>query len=83
MVIVIWILGSVMCAHIGTYKRIGYLESLVTCLFLSPLIGAFVAMSSPDKVDIKRQEEMLKMLKLIAEQNAILIDNKNKEDAKT
>lgn len=66
--IVFWILGAVLTGHLGTDKRIGYWNTFLTSLFLSPLIGALAAVSSKDKEDIKREKETLNTLTQILEQ---------------
>lgn len=46
MIFVSWIILSVVFACIGSSRNIGFVLSLIACLFLSPLIGLIIILCS-------------------------------------
>ena len=65
--LVIWVMLSVIVAPLGVNRRIGYIETLFISLLFSPFIGAFAALLSRHKEDIRREQEILDTLKQIAQ----------------
>jgi len=51
MIIIIWVIISALVALLGESREIGYGWSLVSCLFLSPIIGLIIILLSKKKVD--------------------------------
>ncbi len=65
--LVIWLVASIITGHLGNEKRIGYWETVIISLCLSPLIGAIAACASKDTIDIEREKQILKTLQDIRE----------------
>ena len=58
-----WLSAAFLLASIGIKKRVGYLNTLILSLFLSPLVALIIVLSSKNLADIKREEEILEQLK--------------------
>ena len=55
--IVGWIVLSFLIACFGAFRNIGFTKTLLSAIFLTPLIGIVVAMMSKSKKDIAKQKE--------------------------
>ncbi len=73
-----WILLSIVIGAIGSNRKIGFMESLLWSLFLSPLIGLIVTVSSKtiesderEKETMRNSEVQTKVLKDLARTNYI------------
>ena len=55
--IVIWIVLSFLIACFGAFRNIGFTKTLLSAIFLTPLIGIIIAAMSKSKKDIAKQKE--------------------------
>lgn len=61
--IVIWIVLSFLIACFGAFRNIGFTKTLLSAIFLTPLIGIIVAAMSKSKKDIAKKNETDKLSK--------------------
>lgn len=61
--IVLYIIASIVIAFFGTDRRIGFFLTLLTCLFLSPLIGLIIMLCSETNERYAERQEMYNYFK--------------------
>ncbi|MEO5593385.1 MAG: hypothetical protein ABIR15_03700 [Chitinophagaceae bacterium] len=62
-IIIIWILLSLVVAIFGAGRKIGFIKSLFTSVFLTPVIGIIIISFSQKKKDIAQKKETEKLSK--------------------
>lgn len=62
-ILLIWFVGTVVVAAIGSDRKFGGWAALFVSLFLSPIVGLIAVLASPSKQSVAYQKKMLELQK--------------------
>jgi hypothetical protein len=69
MIILVWIVLTVIVGAIGNERKIGFWSAFLLSLFLSPLVGFLVVLSSTKLSAEKHEKEVLEVQKQVLEKS--------------
>ena len=73
-IVLVYIIASAFLSLEGGEREIGWIKSLLNCIFFTPIIGLLVILSSKRKKDVEFEE---KILEILQKQSDVLEQIKN------